>query len=182
MTTSSTPDDDHLAEVVSIDQERFDPLVDDYLAAIARQERPDDELVGRLGAALPSPSRALRGFVVALAGLQLVAVLPWLIGIDPLGLLGDSSDAHLTRDGALGFCVAAAALLAAWRPHWARPAFAIASVAIIAQTAAGALDDSAATGGNELIHLPSVALACLTGALAIRLADLAPSLPRSGRS
>lgn len=98
--------------------------------------------------------------VAALAVLQLLAVLPWLVGRDPLGLLGDSNSAHLTRDGSLGLAVAAAALLSAWRPHWARPSFAIASVAVVAQAAAGALDASVATGGNELIHPPSVASPC----------------------
>ncbi len=175
MSVEPAPDDDPLADIVDLHRNRPDPLVDRFLADANRDLADTDPDLQHLDDALPVPAPALRLTVAALAALQLVAVVPWFVGHDPIGLLGDSNTAHLTRDGALGLVVAIAALLAAWRPHWARPSFAISSAAVVAQAAAGALDTTAATGGNELIHLPSVALACLTGALAIRLTTLAPS-------
>jgi hypothetical protein len=174
MTADPPSCDDPIADIVDLHRDHTDPLVDRYLADAGREAADPDSTLQRLDDALPRPAPALRLTVAVLGILQLVAVLPWLIGHDPIGLLGDSNTAHLTRDGALGLVVAVAALLATWRPHWARPSFAIASAAVVAQAAAGALDTTAATGGNELIHLPSVALACLTGALAIRLTALAP--------
>lgn len=175
MSVEPASDDEPLADIVDLHRNRPDPIVDRFLADANREVTDTDATLRHLDAALPTPAPALRLTVAALAALQLAAVFPWFLGRDPIGLLGDSNTAHLTRDGALGLVVAIAALLAAWRPHWARPSFAISSAAVIAQAAAGALDNTAATGGNELIHLPSVALACLTGALAIRLTTLTPS-------
>lgn len=177
MNPSPDPDPEQLAKIFDLPVGESDPLVDRFLAEAAV---PAEDAAGaeralqELGQALPTPSLALRVSVAVVAVAQLLVVLPWLLGRDPVGLLGDSTGAHLTRDGSLGLVVAVAALLAAWRPHWSRPSFAVGSVAVVAQAAASTLDDTVATGGNELIHLPSVALVCLTGALAINLTDLAP--------
>lgn len=180
MTPRPQPDDDpdHLADIVDLHQVGQDDLVDDFLHKAGLPSSTDDETVAdtleRLDEALPSPAPALRVLVAVLAVIQFAAVIPWLIGADPFVLLGNSTSAHRTRDGALGLAVAAAGLLAAWRPHWARPSFALASIAVIAQTAAGVFDTAIIAGSNELIHLPSIVLTCLTGALAIRLSSLAP--------
>lgn len=168
-------DPDRLADVVSLDPAPAGGAVDHYLGSMADATRspgigPDtDAVLARLDHALPSPPAALRILVATLASVELVAVLPWLVGADPFGLLGGSTSAHLTRDGAMGLVVAAAGFLAAWRPHWARPSFTIASIALVAQAAAGAIDRSGSAGTSEAIHLSSVVLTCLTGMLAIRL-------------
>ena len=192
------PNDDgeHVADVVDLGAAAGKPGidrgadVDRFLLAASEQAGSDsgahvggdlDHLLGRLDDALPSPPPAFRGIVAALALGQLIVVLPWLVGRDPLGLLGDSTNAHLTRDGALGLVVAAVGLMASWRPHWARPSFLVASIAVVAQAAAGAIDGDIAAGGGELIHVPSVALALMTGALAIRLTPLPRQHRSSGR-
>lgn len=151
--------------------------VDALLRDFGRATRPagsDDELLATLSSALPNPPILLRVGIALLATAQLIVVLPWLVDIDPFGLLGDSTGSHLARDGALGLAVAVAAFLTAWRPRWAVPSFLIASVVLIAQTTAGLIDSADSTGANELIHLPSVALACLIGLSSIRLGDLRP--------
>ena len=75
--------------------------------------------------------------------------------------------------------MAAAGLLAGWRPRYAIPCFVIGSVALVAQTVAG-LFDTASRGGSEIVHLPSVVLTCVVGLSAIRLDALGPSLwPRN---
>jgi hypothetical protein len=181
MTPKPQPDDDdpeYLADVVDLHQPGADDLVDDYLQKAGLPREPHEETVadtlGRLDEAIPTPAPTMRIAVAVLAMIQFAVAVPWLVGADPLVLLGNSTSAHRTRDGALGLAVAAAGLLAAWRPHWAKPSFALASFAVIAQTAAGVLDTAIIAGSNELIHLPSIALTCLTGALAIRLSTLAP--------
>ncbi|MEZ5376135.1 MAG: hypothetical protein R2733_06425 [Acidimicrobiales bacterium] len=178
-------DDDELAPIVELRRVHDDPT-DELLEALAGRHRIEgadaDDLLASLTNALPNPPLALRIGIAVLATAQLVVVLPWLVDADPFGLLGDSSDGHLTRDGALGLAVAVAALLTAWRPRWALPSFLIASAALIAQTAAGIIDSSPSPGANELIHLPSIALACLTGLAGIRLRHLGPTRqPSRGR-
>ncbi len=144
-------------------------------APAATSPDDDDAFLADLSDALPSPATALRALIVVLALAQLVLVLPWLVDRDPFGLLGTSSPAHLARDGALGLVVAVAALLAAWRPRWAIPCFAIGSVTLVAQTLAGLIDnDTGASTGRELVHVPSIALTFLVALSAIRLTALGP--------
>jgi len=138
-----------------------------------------DQLLARLRHELPRPSRWLLLIVIVLALIQLVVVLPWLVGRDPLGLLSSSGVGHLTRDGGLGLVVAVAGLLAAWRPRWALPMFLLASLALVAQAVAGLFDsaangveDGSAVPTSELIHVPSVILTCLIGLMAVPLRSL----------
>ncbi len=180
--TGWADDDEQLAPVVDLLGGRRSAggtpdAVDALLRDFRDESSPtgsDDELLTELTSALPNPPRWLRAGVAVLAVAQLVVVLPWLVDSDPFDLLGDSTGSHLARDGALGLAVAVAALLTAWRPRWAVPSFLIASVALIAQTTAGLIDSADSTGANELIHLPSVALACLIGLSSIRLTQLVP--------
>ena len=144
-----------------------------------------EQLLVRLRHDLPRPSRWLLSVVTVLALVQLVVVLPWLIGRDPWGLLPSSSTGHLTRDGGLGLVVAVAGLLAVWRPRWALPMFVLASLALVAQAVAGLFDSTAngVDGGTalpaaKLIHIPSMVLTCLIGLMAVPLHPLGPS--RSG--
>ncbi|MFV0307239.1 MAG: hypothetical protein ACK5OX_05815 [Desertimonas sp.] len=157
-----------MAEVVPLrDADANDDANDD-------DERFVSATLAELSKAIPDPPPTLRVVVGVLGFLQLLVVVPWLVGYDPLGLLGDSPGAHRTRDGALGLSVGIAALLAAWRPRWAQPCFAIAVCGVIAQLLAGIIDRTVATGGNELIHLPVALLAALIGLLSVRLRPLGP--------
>lgn len=169
---------DGLAPIVELhdgEQVHADALLEALRDELPTKEATDHgELIDRLSHALPQPPPLLRSIVAALATAQLLLVLPWLIAEDPFGLLGDSNGSHLTRDGALGLAVAVAALLTAWRPRYALPSFILASAALIAQTITGLVEHADIAGVNEFIHLPSVALACLTGLCGIRLTDLKP--------
>ena len=137
--------------------------------------RDADAFLATLGPALPQPAMALRAAIATIGAAQMVLVAPWLVDRDPLGLLGDSSPAHLARDGALGLVVAVAALLVAWRPRWALPCFAITSVTLVAQTVAGFVDSDAMDNtGVELVHIPSIVLTALIALCAIRLPSLGP--------
>jgi len=126
----------------------------------ARPEVPE-----RLRHALPSPPRWLIWVLIVLGVAHAIVAIPWMIGSDPFGLLGDSvPPTHATRDGAIGIVIAVAAIMAALRPRWARPGFLIASAALIAQAGAGLADSSIAdTGASEVVHLLSVVLAALLG-------------------
>lgn len=158
--------------------------VDDLLRAMRRSTigatspADDDRVVARVTAELPSPPLALRLALGILGALQTFAVAPWLVGEDPFRLLGATSEGHLTRDGALGLAVGTAATLTAWRPRWALPSFVLASVAVVAQAVAGAVDDTITTGGNEIVHVPSVVLTCMIALCSIRLSALAPNRRR----
>lgn len=126
--------------------------------------------------AIPTPSMLITVVLAIVGVLQAVMTAPWLLAIDPLGLLGpEVSAAHQVRDGAFGVIVATSALLTVWRPRWAQPAFVIATIALIIQGVAGVLDDSlTATGGYETVHLLAIIAASLTGLTAVRLAALGP--------
>lgn len=117
----------------------------------------------RIREALPTPPRWLLVTLSVLGVVQVFIALPWLVGSDPFGFLGSTAPAtHTARDGVAGVVVGAAAVLSAVRPRWARPAFHIAAVVIVAQVVAGVIDSSIAeTGLPEVVHLLSVLLVVL---------------------
>jgi len=143
----------------------------------ARSENRDeaDEALVRLSRDIPSPSPLLRGLIIVIAVAQLVLVIPWLIGLDPFGLLDHGDDGHLTRDGSFGLVVAVAGLLTAWRPRWALPSLLISVSALVAQGLAVLIDDTGAGFDSaELIHGPSIVLLALISLAVIRLSPLGP--------
>lgn len=139
-----------------------------------------DAVLGRLREALPRPSRWILGPLVILSMAQMVLVSPWLVGLDPWGLLGSTSDGHVTRDGTLGLVVAAAGLVVAGRPRWAAPVFLLAGLAVVVQAVTGLFDvvevdsGSGSTLAGEVIHLPSILIVCLIGLAAMPLRSLGP--------
>jgi hypothetical protein len=165
VTPEAERNDPDLAPLLDLsDHRRFERTVDD-----------SDMLLARLGAALPRPPSVLIGLIVTLATAQLVIVVPWLMDYDPFGLLDSSTSSHLVRDGALGLVVAVAALLTAWRPRWALPCFTISAITLVAQAVASLVDnDSTASSGGELIHVPAVILTCLVALSAMPLSALGP--------
>lgn len=172
-------------------------MMGDDPAAVARAERHqaicrecgvsgDAEVPDRLRAALPRPPRWLLIVLIILGVAHFVVSIPWLVGSDPLGLLGDTVPAvHAARDGAIGIVIAVAAIMAAVRPRWARPGFLIASTALIAQAVAGVVDSSIVdTGPSEVIHLLSLLLALLIGVCVVSqtVRSLGPTRSRPLRS
>ena len=170
MTKSADDGSDRIIEFPS------DGLVEAELARLGERIRDQDDAdVPELSSLLPLPPTWLRILIAVLALIQTAIVAPWFLGTDPWGLLGDNDAAHLTRDGAIGLVISASALLAAWRPRWAVPAFMLASVAVIAQTVATVLEESdSGRGAGEVVHLPSVLLTCLIGLSGLRLRPLGP--------
>ncbi len=143
-----------------------------------------DEVLIRLRHALPKPSRWIVGPMLVLSLIQATVVLPWLVGRDPWQLLSSTTDGHITRDGALGLVVAVAGLLVAWRSRWALPAFLMATLAVVAQAATGVFDAAEADPGpslaGELVHIPSILIACLIGLVAVPFRGLAPAGSSTG--
>lgn len=124
-----------------------------------------DAVPDRIREALPEAPQWIIGLLLIFAAFQGFIAVPWLVGADPFGFLGTSAPlTHMVRDGAVGIAITAAALLAAVQPRWARPAFVISSVVLIAQVVAGLVDSSISyTGAPELIHLVSVGVVILIG-------------------
>lgn len=152
-----------------------------------RADNVADDLLERLGQALPRPSKWVVGPLLVLALIQAVVVLPWLIGRDPWQLLPSTTDGHITRDGALGLVVAMAGLLTAWRPRWALPAFLLAILAVVAQAMTGLLDAAETDAGTgpslagELVHIPSILITCLIGLAAVPFRAFGPGGRSAGR-
>ncbi len=143
-----------------------------------------DEVLSRLRHALPRPSWWIVGPLLVLSLIQAVVVLPWLVGRDPWQLLSSTADSHITRDGALGLVVAVAGLLVAWRSRWAQPAFLLATLAVVAQAVTGVFDAAETDPGpslaGELVHIPSILIACLIGLAAVPFPGLVPAGSSTG--
>ena len=78
---------------------------------------PDTLVLEAVAGRARESSTTLRVGLFAIAVTQLVLAIPWLVG---KSLLPDSHVAvsHLTRDGALGFVIAALGLVTVWRPRY----------------------------------------------------------------
>lgn len=111
------------------------------MTAPAPHDLLTDRILERLEPAISGPPTWLRALLVVVSLAQLALSLPWLVGSDPLGLMGDASISHLTRDGALGLALASAGLCTAWRPRYAVAATLIALAALITQVATAMVDD-----------------------------------------
>ena len=90
----------------------------------------------------------------AVAVVQLVFAMPWLVG---KSLLPDHhvAVAHLTRDGALGLMVAALAIVTIWRPRYVHSTKLIALVVLALQIGSALADREMMTLNTtfELVHL-----------------------------
>lgn len=183
-------------------------VCDEVLAILARPELSDDAALRRAkvhaatcphcaeileDGVISSPpamgpdavSRPLRIVLATMAGIQLLIAIPWLLGANPLGDLGDHVEiAHLTRDGALGLTTAIAGLLTAWRPRYALPAVAVSAVALVAQFAMAIVDDHAhrvdlAFEGIHLVTVAVTALVAIHGKQSAITATAGPSRMRA---
>lgn len=99
-----------------------------------------DQVLHRLAPLRLGPPRWLRWVLAIVASVQLLVALPWLVGADPLGLMGDATASHLTRDGALGLAIATAGLVTAWRPRYAVAATLVALALFVAQVITAVID------------------------------------------
>jgi len=117
--------------------------------------RPSDAaILGTDSGHPPAVTTSLRLGLLAVAVVQLVLAIPWLVG---KSLLPDHhvAVAHLTRDGALGLMIAALALVTVWRPRYVHSTKLIALV-VLALQIGGALADREMLNLNttfELVHL-----------------------------
>jgi hypothetical protein len=127
------------------------------------------EALARVLPALPGLSRLLRATLVALAAIQAAVAGPWLFGAS-LVPHSDVAVAHLTRDGAFGLVAACAALLAAWRPRYVVPALLVGSVVLLAQIAAGFVDQQASSVSSSF-ELTHALVLLMLGALAAATAS-----------
>jgi hypothetical protein len=137
--------------------------------------------LAKVNAERPAPHLITRWALVVLSTAQLLLALPWLVGLNPLAVIGAEVDpSHLTRDGALGLLVAVAGLTVAARPRYGVPALMIASAGIVAQVVAGAIDEDRAHvhASFELTHLLALAVVAL---MAIIAGSRVPTLGEANR-
>lgn len=139
-----------------------------------------DEVLDRLGRAIPSPPRWLTGTLGLLSMAQIVILAPWLLGADPLDLLGTGSEGHITRDGALSLVVAGAGALSALRPRWAHPSLIIALLALVAQFGAGIAEHPLVSVLDvallEAVHVPSLIIVAAIALVGRKPPPLGPRL------
>ena len=74
-----------------------------------------DRVLDRMAPLLLGPPVWQRLLLAAAAVAQMTVALPWLVGADPLGLLGAADQSHLTRDGAFAVAIGLAGAATAWR-------------------------------------------------------------------
>ena len=99
-----------------------------------------DRLLDRLAEVVTGPPLWVRALLATVAFAQLLIALPWLVGIDPLSSLGNTDEAHLTRDGAFGIAIATAGLITAWRHRYAIAAAILSGALLLLQTGTAMID------------------------------------------
>lgn len=101
--------------------------------------------------------RAMGGRVVLglLGVLQAALALPWLVGESPFWPIDAVDERHLTRDGAFGAVLAAAAIGVAWSVRLAWFALPLVVGAMVLQAAMGVIDHGAAhvSVAFEVVHV-----------------------------
>ncbi len=163
----STPDELRRAQVHAATCPRCLRSLDDPDAA--------DRVLSALRPSVLDPPRVFRVAIALVATIQLVFAIPWLFGAT---LLPDHSvtTAHLTRDGALGLVIAAAGLLAAWRPRYAVSAIVLGSIVLAAQAVAGVIDQQNQSV-NVLFELLHLLVLVILAMIAISVATTRQSTP-----
>lgn len=122
-----------------------------------------DRILDRMTPVRLGPPRWLRLLLAVVAAAQVVIAIPWLVGADPAGLLGEADASHMTRDGAFGLAIGLAGLVTAWRHRYAIAA-GILSVSILAvQFGTGLIDGHAdrVRMWVEVSHLPMTLITAL---------------------
>jgi hypothetical protein len=119
--------------------------------AYAREQSAD---AARAFALPTGPAPSLRIALTAVALVQMVLALPWLVGYS---LLPDAhvAIAHLTRDGALGLTIAGVGLVTAWRPRYVHSTMLLGLLVFAAQVVVGLVDQqsSGAPAAFEVAHV-----------------------------
>lgn len=122
-----------------------------------------DRVLERMAPVRLGPSWFVRLPLLVISAAQLVLAVPWLVGADPWGLLGEAEASHMTRDGAFGVAIGLAGLVTAWQHRYAIAA-AILSVSILTvQIGTGLIDGHAerVTMWVEISHLPMTIITVL---------------------
>lgn len=144
--------------------------VDAYLQRIAVDTGPSaDDVLSSLQRHRPVVSRAMRIALGVGSMLQATIAGPWLLGANPFrALLGNASPEHLTRDGAIGFIIAVAGLVTAWRARYAFAMLGLCGAVVVMQALGGLVDDR---HGNVAVSFEKVhALALLIVGLIVVVA------------
>ncbi len=122
-----------------------------------------DRVLERMAPVIAAPPRWQLTALMAAAIVQIVLAVPWLVGADPSGLLGDAYPSHLTRDGALGLVIGAVAVVVARRPHHALAAFVAGASVLAVQLSTGIIDGHfhRVLLWVEITHAPTVVIVVL---------------------
>ncbi|MGO9877468.1 MAG: hypothetical protein ACLPVY_27140 [Acidimicrobiia bacterium] len=122
---------------------------------------PGDPVLRTVARCEPAPAAALRIGLALIGVTQLVVAIPWLVG---KSFIPDSHVAvsQLTRDGALGYVVAALGLVTAWRPRYAHSMMIMGLFVCAVQVIAGLADTrtGSVSAPFEAVHvlLPMIVL------------------------
>ena len=99
-----------------------------------------DRVLERMAPLTLGPPLWLRVVLALAAVIQMAIAVPWLVGSDPMGLLGNAEASHLTRDGAFGMAIGIAGAITAWRHRYALAAAIVAGAILVIQFGTGLID------------------------------------------
>lgn len=119
-----------------------------------------DRVLDRMAPVRVGPPRWIRALLAIASTAQLAIALPWLVGTDPLGLLGEADTSHMTRDGAFGVAIGVAGLVTAWRHRYAIAAAILSVSILLIQFGTGLIDGHADRVAMwvEVSHLPMIVI------------------------
>lgn len=146
---------------------RSGTTVDQALRSLRSTTGSGDSLRG-VRAVRPEPSTTLRLALAALSVVQLGIAAAWLVGKVPFGqILGSPTDAHLSRDAALGVVLGSIGALVAWRPRWSLSLIPVVGAIVAVQTIGLIADGSNGQTGFhfELPHVLAIIVGSLTFAV-----------------
>jgi hypothetical protein len=122
-----------------------------------------DRVLERMAPVRLGPPRWLRVLLAVAASAQVIVAIPWLVGADPAGLLGQADASHMTRDGAFGMAIGLAGLVTVWQHRYAIAAGVLSVSILLVQFGTGLIDGHAdrVTMWVEVSHLPMTLITAL---------------------
>ena len=138
--------------------------VDHALRSLRTTPRSVDVLRGVRGAR-PDPNSTMRILLTVVSAVQLGIAAAWLVGEIPFGqIVGSPTEAHLSRDAALGVVLGSIGAIVAWRPRWSLSLVPVVGAIVAVQTIGLIADGSNGQTGFhfELPHLLAIFVGTLT--------------------
>lgn len=122
-----------------------------------------ERVLDRMAPLRLGPPRWIRLVLMVVSSAQVIIALPWLVGTDPLGLLGRADVSHLTRDGAFGMVIGLAGIVTAWQHRYAIAAGILSVSILFVHFATGLIDGHADRVAMwvEISHLPMTIITAL---------------------